>query len=226
MFVFDDGDRNMVRLDWAPSKKPLFKMMGYIGGEFCCSSIIFFFGSLQIRVFVVSSGYEDAIEVDESMLVRCGRRDIARNVANSTKEGLRAILEALAWSEEGKLYLTEPDIPDDDDIHVGKCLLRTAMRLENELHWAKISVFNYNKQGSRGIKGDDGLVVDLIPRDKGNEAEEKQRCVLERETLLVDYNIVLIKNGGVGKDLSRIPISTLRGVLGQLRAESMGSSML
>ena len=227
MFVFDDRDKSKARLDWAPSKKPLFKMMGYIGGEFRCSSIILSFGSLQIRIFVVSTGYEGMIEVDEAMLVRCGRRELARNIANSTKEGLRAILESLAWSEGGKLYVTEQDIPDDDDITLGKCLLKTALRLENELHYAKVCVFNYNKRGSRGIKGDDGIVVDLISRGgerRRDEEEEAKRCVLDRETMLLDYNVALLRNGGLGKDLSRMPKATIRGVLWQLRAESMGSS--
>lgn len=96
MFVFDDGDRNKLRLDWAPSRIPLYKKMGYIGGAFACSSITFSFsfrGSLHIRSFVVSSGFEGSIEIDEAMLVRSGRRKLAQNIANATEKGLSAILD-------------------------------------------------------------------------------------------------------------------------------------
>lgn len=106
--------------------------------------------------------------------------------------------------------------------------MKTAARIENALYFVKCSVFLYNSTGIRGSRGDDGIVYELTKKEfggnGGNKKEGMERCFIDRDDLLQQYGVILLKNGGLGKDLSRIPRETLRAVLMKLRQESVGST--
>ena len=229
VFVFDGGDKEKLRLDFTGVKPAIFKKLAFVGGYFCTVSVTFARGCLTIKCLSVVDGVTGAIMVTESLLVMNNWLDLARQITNATEEGLGKFTEALGWSEDGDLVLLRNDgLCDDDEVVLRHCLMKSALRVEDELCWIKCSTFTYRE--GRGVLGDDGLVFDIFPRNFDAEGWDdnvtddgvkRKRAVLSREDLLEEYGCVILKKG-IGKSLSLLPKSTLYMILGRLRQNSHG----
>ena len=231
MFVFDEGNKENLRLDFTGVKLAIFKKLAYVGGYFCMVSVTFACGYLRIKCHSVVDDVTGAVIVTEDLLVMNNWLDLARQVTNATEEGLGKLTEALGWNQDGKLVLLRNDCTcEDDDVVLGHCLMKSALRIEDEICWIKCSTFTYRER--RGVVGDDGLVFDIFPSnpDAADESWEeweagfkRKRAVLTREDLLEDYGCVILKKG-IGKSLSRLPRNTLYMILGTLRQNSYGQN--
>lgn len=126
------------------------------------------------------------------------------------------------------MLLRNDGVCDDAEVVLGQCLMKSALRVEDELCLVKCSTFTYRE--GRGVRGDDGLVFDIFPRNfdaKGwdenvtEDGVKRKRAVLSREDLVEEYGCVILKKG-IGKSLSLLPRSTLYMILGVLRQNSHG----
>ncbi|GMH69236.1 hypothetical protein TL16_g05111 [Triparma laevis f. inornata] len=232
--VYDNGDLTNVRLQFVGHSKIVYKKCGYVGGEFVAMSINYDKGRLNIKCLRVKDNVLGRCTVDEDMLVRKGWLELARQVSNATDEGLKIFMEALGWNDRDELYLTQNDVViDDEDVTLGQCLLKSALRVDDQICFIKCSTFTYKER--RMSVGDDGLVFDIFPRNPGEDADggwedfygdgiKRKRAVINREELEADYGVLLLKNGGVGKSLNRLPKHTLFMILGVLRQNAHGQS--
>ncbi|GMH93856.1 hypothetical protein TrST_g7924 [Triparma strigata] len=233
-FVYDDGNLENVRLQFVGHEKIVFKKCGYVGGEFVCMSICYDKGRLNVKCLRVRDSHLGRCTVDEEILVRKGWLELARQVSNASDEGLKVFMEALGWTAEGELYLSQNEaVADDEDVSLGQCLLKSALRVDDQVYFVKCSTFTYRERRMR--LGDDGLVFDIFPRNPGEDEEggwedfygdgiERKRAVIPRDELQSDYGVQLLRNGGIGKSLNRLPKHTLFMILGILRQNAYGQS--